>query len=162
MHPHVRPMVSETRMPEPRRPRAEWIDREPVLGHGLDRLHPVMPAPRGRGMGIERVFHERVPRPSQIAKWVGKKFSGSGDPHSHVASFVQVMEAENIEEFRTQYQAFGLTLEGNAADWFQSLHMDEFHDLATFFEEFTQEFSKRGIKHNTFSLIYDFKQEAGE
>ena len=72
------------------------------------------------------------------------------------------MEAENIEEFRTQYQAFGLTLEGNAVDWFQSLHMDEFHDLATFFEEFTQEFSKRGIKHNTFSLIYDFKQEAGE
>ena len=73
-----------------------------------------------------------------------------------------MMEAENIEEFRTQYQAFGLTLEGNAADWFQSLYMDEFHDLATFFEEFTQEFSKRGIKHNTFSLIYDFKQEAGE
>ena len=47
-------------------------------------------------------------------------------------------------------------------DWFQSLHMDEFHDLATFFEEFTQEFSKRGVKHNTFSLIYDFKQEVGE
>ena len=40
--------------------------------------------------------------------------------------------------------------------------MDEFHDLATFFEEFTQEFLKRGIKHNTFSLICDFKQEAGE
>ena len=67
------------------------------------------------------MFHERVPRPSQIVKWDGKKFAGSGDPHSHVASYVQVLEAERIDDFMTQYQAFGLTLEGNAADWFQSL-----------------------------------------
>ncbi|WP_447386889.1 hypothetical protein, partial [Streptococcus pneumoniae] len=59
-------------------------------------------------------------------------------------------------------QAFELTLEGHAADWFQSLHFEDFDDLATFFEEFTQEFSKGGIEHNTFSLIYDFKQEVGE
>ena len=85
----------------------------------------------------ERAYHERVPRPSQIAKWVGKKFAGSGDPHSHVASYVQVLEAERIDDFMTQYQAFGLKLEGNAADWFQSLHNEYFDDLATFFEEFT-------------------------
>ena len=85
---------------------------------------------------------------------MAKKFSGSGDPHSHVASYVQVLDAGRIEDFRTQYQAFGLTLEGNAADWFQSLlQIEDFDNLKTFFEEFTQDFSKRGIKHNTFCLI---------
>ena len=54
-----------------------------------------------------------------------------------MASYVQVLDVERIEDFRTQYQAFGLTLEGNATDWFQSLQIEDFDDLKTFFEEFT-------------------------
>ena len=110
--PHLRPMAFELRGDEPRRPEMGPFPhrvpiRGPDLGHGLEHLLPAMPMARRVGPGMERMLHKRVPRPSQIAKWVAKKFSGLGDPHSHVASYVQVLDAERIEDFRTQYQAFG-------------------------------------------------------
>ena len=90
-------------------------------------------------------------RPSQVAKWLNKKFSGSGDPFTHVSNFVQVVEAEIVTDYRTQYQGFGMTLEGDAADCFQSLKNVSFADMEAFFEEFTGEFPKRGIEHNSYS-----------
>ena len=93
---------------------------------------------------------------------MNKKFLGSGDPFAHVSNFVQVVEAENVTDYRMQYQGFGMTLERDATDWFQSLKNISFADMEAFYEDFTGEFSKRGIEHNTYSKIYDFQQEKRE
>ena len=45
--------------------------------------------PGGRG-----AYDSRRVRPNNFQKWV-KKFSGSGDPYDHLASFKQVARAEN-------------------------------------------------------------------
>lgn len=43
------------------------------------------------------------------------------DPHDHVASFRQVLRAERVFDSHTQIEGFGLTLEGKALSWFQTL-----------------------------------------
>ena len=35
-----------------------------------------------------------------------KKFDGSGDPHDHVASFKQVVRAEQVSDQHTQIEGF--------------------------------------------------------
>ena len=65
-------------------------------------------------------YNPRVLRPSQVQKWVGKKFGGNGDPYNHVALFSQVIRAEQVTDFRIQYEGFGLTLEGKALTWFNN------------------------------------------
>ena len=50
-------------------------------------------------------------RPSQLKKWVNKKYNGIGDPYAHVSAFKQVLRAKQIEDLHTQYDGFGLTLE---------------------------------------------------
>lgn len=57
-------------------------------------------------------------RPSQVQKWVKKEHMGNGDPHNHVALFMQVIRAEQVTDFKVQYKGFGLTLEGKALTWF--------------------------------------------
>ena len=47
-----------------------------------------------------------------------KKFEGSRDPHDHVASFKQVVCAEQVSDQHTQIEGFGLTLEGKSLSWF--------------------------------------------
>ena len=49
---------------------------------------------------------------------MGEKVDGSGDPYNHLASFKQVLRAEQVTDFYTQYEGFGLTLEGKALSWF--------------------------------------------
>ena len=64
-------------------------------------------------------------RPSQFQKWV-KKYNWSADPYDHVATFRQVVRAEQITDLHTQVEGFGLTLEGKALSWFQTLEPDTF------------------------------------
>ena len=44
-------------------------------------------------------YNPRVLRPSEVQKWVGKKFSGSGDAYNHVALFTQVIRAKQVNDF---------------------------------------------------------------
>ncbi|MCO5562631.1 hypothetical protein L7F22_016259 [Adiantum nelumboides] len=101
-------------------------------------------------------------RPSQVAKCMPKKYGRSGDPYAHVSLFKQVLRAEQITDFHTQYEGFGLTLKGTALTWFQPLDPKKFPNIDNVLREFTEEFSKRGIKHNTVSQIYAFKQRENE
>ncbi|MCO5575177.1 hypothetical protein L7F22_028974 [Adiantum nelumboides] len=104
----------------------------------------------------------RQMRPSQVAKCMLKKYGESGDPYAHVSLFKQVLRAEQITDFHTQYEGFGLTLEGTALTWFQPLDPKIFPNIDNVLKEFAEEFSKRGIKHNTVSQIYAFKQQENE
>ena len=56
----------------------------------------------------EDAYTRRV-RPSTLQKMI-KKFDGSGDPHDHVASFKQVVCAEQVSNQHTQIEGFGLIL----------------------------------------------------
>ena len=111
---------------------------------------------------MRMVDHRRI-RPSQVQKWVNKKYSGHGDPRDHVATFVRVIRAEEVTDFQTQYAGFGLTLEEDAATWFDSITQEDFaNNIEELFDEFIEEFSQRGIAHNTVSQIHKFKQKEGE
>ena len=59
-------------------------------------------------------------RPSHFQKRV-KKFSGSGDFYDHLASFRQVVRAEEVSDPHVLKEGFGLTLEGKELSWFQTL-----------------------------------------
>ncbi|MCO5570719.1 hypothetical protein L7F22_024447 [Adiantum nelumboides] len=101
-------------------------------------------------------------RSSQVAKCMPKKYSGSGDPYAHVSLFKEVLRAEQITYFYTQYEGFRLTLEGTALTWFQPLNPETFPNINNVLREFAEKFSKRGIKHNTISQISAFRQRKSE
>ncbi|MCO5591497.1 hypothetical protein L7F22_045481 [Adiantum nelumboides] len=114
---------------------------------------------RGDMFDRTRMWTEtRRMRTSQVAKCMPKKYGRSGDPYAPVLLFKQVLRAEQITDFHTQYEGFGLTLEGTALTWFQPLDPESFPNIDNVLREFAEEFSKRGIKHNTVSQIYAFKQ----
>ena len=71
----------------------------------------------------------RKVRPSQFQKWV-PKYDGSGDPYDHLASFKQVLRAEQVLDFHMQYEGFGLTLEEKALSWFQMLILKSTQSLS--------------------------------
>ncbi|MCO5570844.1 hypothetical protein L7F22_024572 [Adiantum nelumboides] len=91
-----------------------------------------------------------------------KKYGEHGDPYAHVSLFKQVLRAEQITDFHTEYEGFELTLEGTALTWFQPLVPELFLNIDNVLREFADEFSKRGIKHITVSQIYAFKQRENE
>ncbi|RYA84714.1 hypothetical protein DD594_25800, partial [Enterobacter cloacae complex sp. 4DZ1-17B1] len=68
-------------------------------------------------------------RPYQVAQCVKTKYNGSGDPYAHVSLFKQVLRAEQIADFHTQYEVFGLTLEGMSLTWSQGLNRDYFINI---------------------------------
>ncbi len=100
-------------------------------------------------------------RPSQLQK-LCKAYDGSGDPYDHVARFRQVLYAEEVEDMHTMVQGFGLTLEGKALSWFQSLGNSVLYDFEVLVGAFIKENTKTGIKHNTLTQILDFKQKERE
>ena len=69
----------------------------------------------------------------------------------HSASFKQVLRAENVIDPHVQYEGFGLTLEGTALTWFQPLKREDYANIEALLQDFVEEFSMRGIKHNTVS-----------
>ena len=88
-----------------------------------------------------------------------KKYDGLGDPYNHLASFKQVARVEQITDLHTQFQGFGLTLEGKTLSWFQTLELDSFMEFEALEKGFILEFPKMGIKHNVVALIYGFNQK---
>ena len=79
-----------------------------------------------------------------------------------MARFKQVLYAEDVEEMHTMVQGFGLSLEGRALRWFQSLSNAILYDFEVLVEAFIKENTKTGIKHNTLTQILDFKQKEKE
>ena len=86
-----------------------------------------------------------------------KKYDGSRDPHDHVAAFNQAVQAEQVTDTHVQTSGFGLTLEGKALTWFQTLTAKTKESLVTLEKDFIFALSKMGIKHNTVALIHSFK-----
>ena len=58
-----------------------------------------------------------------------------------------------------QLKEFGLTLEGKALSWFQTLEASSFRDFSALKSDFIFAFSKMGIKHNVVVLTYNLKEE---
>ena len=100
-------------------------------------------------------------RPSHFQKWV-KKFGGSGDPYDHLASFRQVVRAEELSDLHVLKEGFGLTLEGKALSWFQTLDTGTYSSFESLEKDFIGAFTKTGIKHSVSTLITNFKQEEKE
>ena len=73
----------------------------------------------------------------------------------------QFAKAENVRDFHTLIEGFGLTLEGKALHWFQTLDPTSFRTIEQLEKGFTAAFSKTGMKHDELSRIYGFKQEKG-
>lgn len=62
----------------------------------------------------------------------------------------------------TMVQGFGLTMEGSALAWFQTLKPSTLYDFETLVKRFIEAYSKIGIKHNTVFQILIFKQKDNE
>ncbi|MCO5588037.1 hypothetical protein L7F22_041991 [Adiantum nelumboides] len=73
-----------------------------------------------------------------------------------------VLHAEEVDEVHTMVQGFGLTLEGKALRWFQSLGNSMLYDFEVLIAAFIKENTKTGIKHNILTQILDFKQREKE
>ena len=120
-------------------------------------IEPPIPRPTRR----HEDDHHRKVRPSALQKIV-KKYDGTGDPHDHVAAFRQAIRAEQVRDLHTQVEGFGLTLEGKALTWFQTLEFGLKKSLTHLEKDFVFTFSKIGIKHNTVGQIHNFKQKDHE
>ena len=72
------------------------------------------------------------------------------------------MRAEQVSDNHTQIEGFGLTREGKAQSWFQTLEPSIITTLQILEKDFIIAFSKMGIKHNALAQIYAFRQKAHE
>ena len=97
-------------------------------------------------------------RPTTLQKFC-KKFNGSVDPYDHVAQYKQLLFAEVGTDVQTMKQVFGLTMEGRALWWFQTLKPSVLYDFEVLVKRFIEAYSKIGIKHNTVTHILSFKQK---
>ncbi|MCO5567204.1 hypothetical protein L7F22_020892 [Adiantum nelumboides] len=100
-------------------------------------------------------------RPADLQKWV-KKFNGSGDPYDHLASFRQITRAEKVTDLHILVEGFGLTLEGKALSWFQTLDVGVYPTINALEKEFVAAFSKTGFKNDVLSQIHGFNQTEKE
>ena len=88
-----------------------------------------------------------------------KKFDGTGDPYDHIAQYRQLLFAKGIMDVHTMVQAFGLTMEGQALGWFQTLKLSVLYDFEVVVKHFIDSYSKIQIKHNIVTKIMGFKQK---
>ena len=123
---------------------------------------PIMPRDLGKFPG-EKTRGKREEhggkqiRPTTLQKFC-KKFDGTRDPHEHVAQFNQLIYAEGVTDVHTKVHGFGLTLSGSALSWFQTLRPNVLYDFDILVKRFIEAHTKIGIKHNTVTLILNFKQ----
>ena len=117
----------------------------PTVGYNPFEIPSAMPARMN-----EAIFGNRKVRPSHFQKAV-KSYDGSGDPHNHLTSVRQFARAENVRDFHTLIEGFGLTLEGKALHWFQTLDPTSFQTIEQLERQFTATFSKTGMKHDELS-----------
>ena len=68
------------------------------------------------------------------------------------------MAAEGGTDVHTKVHGFGLTLSGSALSWFQMLRPKVLYDFDILVKIFKEAHTKIGIKHNTITLILNFKQ----
>ena len=148
LHDHNARVTPDASRPGPLRPMGR-VDPPP--------LEPYVPRPTQR----HEDEHHRKVRPSALQKMV-KKYDGSGDPYDHVAAYRQAVHAEQVRDVHTQIEGFGLTLEGKALTWFQTLKPGVKESLTRLEKDFIFTFSKIGIKHNTVGQIHNFKQKDHE
>ena len=68
-----------------------------------------------------------------------------------------------MNDLHTKVEGFGLTLEGRALSWFQTLDPSEYLSFEALEKDFiVAAFSKTGLKHDVLSQIHGFKQESNE
>ena len=81
-----------------------------------------------------------------------------------MARFFQLLFAKDVDvnDVHTIVQGFGLTLEGKALSWFQSLGNSVLYDFEVLIAAFIKENTKTRIKHNTLMQILDFKKKEKE
>ena len=79
-----------------------------------------------------------------------------------MASFRQVVRAEEVIDLHVLKEDFGLTLEGKSCHGFKPLTQAPITILKPFEKDFIGAFTKTGIKHSISSLITNFKQEEKE
>ena len=127
-----------------------------------------VPKPRGsRGDSKDRFDRPIGPkddkrmRPTSLQKF-SKSFNGYGDPYDHVAQYRQLIFAEGVADVHSMVQGFGLTMEGRALLWFQTLKLSVLYDFETLIKRFIEAYSKIGMKHNTMMKISSFKQKDKE
>lgn len=112
----------------------------------------------GFTLGIKSFDHQEV-WPSSFQNWV-KKYNGLGDPYNHLASFKQVVWAEQVNDFHTKVEGFGLTLEWRALSWLQTLNVTGYPIYKALEKDFIVAFSRTGLKHDVLSQIHGFKQKS--
>ena len=79
-----------------------------------------------------------------------------------MAQYRQLLYAEGVTDVHTMVQGFGLTIEGRALSWFQTLKPSVLYDFETLLKRFIEAYSKIGIKHNTVTQILSFRQKDNE
>ena len=70
--------------------------------------------------------------------------------------------AEQVLDLYVLKEGFGLTLEGKALSWFQTLDIGTYHSFESLEKDFIGAFTKIGIKHSVSTLISNFKQDKKE
>ena len=95
-------------------------------------------------------------RPTNFHKWV-KKFNGLGDPYNHLASFKQIVQAEQVYDLHTKVEGFSLMLEGRTLSWFQTLTLSNYLTYKELEKDFIAAFSKTQLKHDVLLQIHGFK-----
>ena len=53
-------------------------------------------------------------------------------------------------------------MEGTTLTWFQQLKREVYVDIEALLQDFVEEFSMRGTKHNTVSQIHSFRKKDNE
>ena len=76
-----------------------------------------------------------------------------------MATYRQAVHAKQVKHLHTQVEGFGLTLEGKALSWFQTLDLALIKSQFELEKDFLAAFSKMGFKHNLFGQINSFRQK---
>ena len=112
-----------------------------------------VPKPGGSGRDSKDRFDRprgpkdnRRKRPTSLQKF-GKRFNGSGDPYDHAAQYRQLIFVEGVTDVHTMVQGFGLTMEGRALLWFETLKPSVLYDFETLIKRFIEAYSKIGHKY---------------
>ena len=140
------------------RPNQGWVKRgqeKHLKSQQYQGVNQNFREPRPRGKKDES--GSKNIRPTTLQKFC-KKFDGIGDPYEHVALFNQLIYAEGVTDVHTKVHGFGLTLSGSALSWFQTLKSAVLYDFDILIKKFIKAHTKIGIRHNTMTLILNFKQ----
>ena len=95
---------------------------------------------------------QRKLRPSNFKKLV-ENFDRTKDLHYHMTNIRRVIRAKHVNKWCTQFEGFGITLEGLALDWFRDIPKDAYANLEEMEPKFIEAFYLIGIKYNIVTKI---------